>query len=388
MTTPTDHAFLSCSGAHRWMACPGAPRLEAQFPRSESIYATEGTTAHALLETALLLGEVDAAACLHLVPGADDEMAEHVQPVLEWVRTQLAERPGAELFIERRVDPGKVINRDDLWGTCDVLILDLPRRTILVGDLKYGVGYAVEATNNVQLKLYGLGAMHLVDEAIDTVTVVVLQPRAVHAVGPIRTATLTREAMEAFSREVQAAAEATEQEDALLVPGEHCVFCRAKGGCSALADHALAIAHEAFRAVDLPLTPERVAYLLGETGTIRGWLKALEDHALQLARSGIALPGWKLASRRGHRAWINQETALTHLVTTYGVPEELLAPRALISPAQVEATVKKTTKQKADLSHLVRVPDLGPRLVKEGAPGGDAFEDVMALFAGLEETES
>ncbi len=388
MTAPSDHAFLSCSGAHRWMACPGAPRLEAKFPRSESVYAAEGSTAHNLLETCLLLGETEAVNGIPLVPGANAEMAEHVQTALDWTRAQLAERPGAELFIERRVDPGKALDREDLWGTADILILDPARSTVLVVDLKYGAGYAVEAKNNVQLTLYGLGATALVQNPVDTVIVAILQPRAIHAAEPIRTATLSRADLDAFSQKVKDAAAATEREDAPLVPGEHCVFCRAAGGCSALADHALSVAREAYRAVDLPMTPERVSYLLGEAPVVRTWLKALEDYALRLARAGTPLPGWKLASRRGHRAWIDQEDALHRLIETYQVDAELLAPRALISPAKVETVIKQATKQKADLSHLVRVPDLGPRLVKEHAPGDDVFAEALAMFAGLEEEES
>lgn len=382
----SDHARLSCSAAHRWTACPGSPALEAQFPRSESVYAAEGTTAHALLETALLLGEPQALKCLALVPGATEEMAETLQPVIDWVLTRLAE--GGELFLERKVDPGQALGRGDLWGTADILIFERDRQHLLVCDLKFGAGFAVEVEDNPQLRLYGLGAVALADYPVERVTLAVLQPRAPHADGPVRLVELTRAELDAFAAEIGAAAAQTDADDAPLVAGEHCRFCRAAGGCSALADYSLAIAREAFRAVDAPLTPERIGYLLGEADTVRGWLKALEDHALTLARTGTEIPGWKLANRRGNRAWIDADAALPRLAETYGVDPDLLAPRKLGTPAHVERVVKAETKHKADLSAYTRVPELPPRLVPEKAPGGDVFADAEALFAGLEEYES
>ncbi|NCC40373.1 MAG: DUF2800 domain-containing protein [Gammaproteobacteria bacterium] len=381
----SGHARLSCSAAHRWSACPGAPRLEAQFPETTSVYAEEGTTAHALLETALLLGEAETAAALALVDGATEEMAEALQPVLIWVREQMAAAPGAELLIEVKVDPGHALGRDDLWGTADLLILVPPERRLIVGDLKYGAGRPVEVEDNPQLRLYGLGALARARFPVESITLAVLQPRAPHADGPVRVTALTRAELETFATAMAEAAARTDAEDAPLVAGSHCTFCRAAGGCAVLADHAMAAAREAFRAVEAPLTPAQAGALLREAETIRGWLKALEAHVLNLARTGVEVPGWKLASRRGHRAWIDPAAALAELTQTYGVALDVLAPPVLMSPAQVEKAIKAHAKRKPDVSALVRVPELGPRLVPSTAPGEDLFAEAEALFEGLEE---
>jgi hypothetical protein len=381
----SGHARLSCSAAHRWSACPGAPRLEAQFPPTTSVYAEEGTIAHALLETALLLGEAEAAGCLALVEGATEQMAEALQPVLVWVREQMAAAPGAELLIEIKVDPGQALGRDDLWGTADLVILVPPERRLIVGDLKFGAGHPVAVEDNSQLRLYAVGALARARFPVEGVTLAVLQPRAPHVDGPVRTTTLSRVELEVFAAEIAEAAARTDAEDASLVAGSHCTFCRAAGGCAVLADYALAAAREAFRAVEAPLTPAQAGALLAEAETIRGWLKALEAHVLNLARSGIEVPGWKLANRRGHRAWIDPAAALAELTETYGVPSEVLAPPVLISPAQVEKVIRAHAKRKPDLAALVRVPELGPRLVRATAPGEDLFAEAEALFEGLEE---
>lgn len=385
-TQDTDaHARLSCSAAYRWTVCPGAPRLEAQFPDETSPYAAEGTRAHTLLETACLLGLETTAEAVTLVEGADAEMAEQLQPMLDWIKQEQASRPGAVLFFERKLNPGRALGRDDLWGTGDLVILDEPRKEVLIGDLKYGAGLAVEAVNNQQLRLYGLGAVALATFPVEHIVTVILQPRAYHTDGPIRTETIARADLDAFAQEIAAAAAATDADDAPLVAGEHCHFCRAAGGCSVLAEHAMSIAREAFRAVEQPLDPQRIARLLREVDVVRGWLKALEEYALRIAKDGTELPGFKLAKRRGHRKWINPETALIELAAAYSVTDDQIAPRTLISPAQAEKVIKAAVGHKADLSELVHTPELGPRLVPDKAQGEDVFAEVIDLFAGLED---
>ncbi|MGM9910929.1 MAG: DUF2800 domain-containing protein [Lacticaseibacillus absianus] len=50
MPSPTNHALLSASSAHRWLSAPPLPRLEKYFPQPTSRAAAEGTAAHALAE--------------------------------------------------------------------------------------------------------------------------------------------------------------------------------------------------------------------------------------------------------------------------------------------------------------------------------------------------
>ena len=45
---PDIHAKLSASGAKKWLNCPASVTLESRFPDTGSVYAAEGTTAHAL----------------------------------------------------------------------------------------------------------------------------------------------------------------------------------------------------------------------------------------------------------------------------------------------------------------------------------------------------
>ena len=47
---PEIHAILSASSSKRWLNCTPSARLEQNFPNESSVYAEEGTAAHALGE--------------------------------------------------------------------------------------------------------------------------------------------------------------------------------------------------------------------------------------------------------------------------------------------------------------------------------------------------
>ena len=48
-----EHALLSASGAHRWLACTPCARLEETFPEKSTKYTEEGRLAHAIAELEL-----------------------------------------------------------------------------------------------------------------------------------------------------------------------------------------------------------------------------------------------------------------------------------------------------------------------------------------------
>ena len=48
------HAFLSASGAKRWISCPPSAKLQEQYEDKGSVYAEQGTDAHSLGEWKIL----------------------------------------------------------------------------------------------------------------------------------------------------------------------------------------------------------------------------------------------------------------------------------------------------------------------------------------------
>lgn len=190
----SQHAVLSASSSHRWLACPGSINMCKGIPPTTSSYADEGTAAHALAE--ICLGnKVDKAATYVGRPMYTDgkgkeyivtsEMAEAVQVYLDTIRQDMLDLGGGELFIERKFQLDWLY--EGMFGRNDAMVAE-PFGILRVYDYKHGAGVAVEVENNPQLMYYGLGAVRdeKVAGAYEEIELVVIQPRAIHPDGPVR----------------------------------------------------------------------------------------------------------------------------------------------------------------------------------------------------------
>ena len=182
------HALLSASGAHRWLLCTPSAQLEQKFPASTSAYAEEGTVAHALAEltTRYFLGELDEVTYENQVKSDFEpnsyynaEMRECAVAYAKFVTGRLAEAkktcPDAMIILETRLDFSKYVPGG--FGTGDCVIIAEPILDVI--DFKYGKGHRVEAEDNPQMQLYGLGALEQFGDLyeIKTVRMTIFQPR-------------------------------------------------------------------------------------------------------------------------------------------------------------------------------------------------------------------
>ncbi len=219
---PGEHARLSPSAADRWFTCPGAPNAEHGLPDAPSPAASEGTTAHTLLETAL--GARQAPADCSDIPGVNPEMMRHVTAAWRLVAGMQA---GSDRFaIEKKVDPGMVFKRDDLWGTSDIVIEHGNHLTVL--DFKYG-RWSVDPVNSKQLMIYAIGAAAQSLQRIESFTLGIIQPRTKGP--PMKLWQVDQDGMTEFASQLNQAAVATDNPEAQRIPGDHCKFCRARSTC-------------------------------------------------------------------------------------------------------------------------------------------------------------
>lgn len=374
----SSHAKLSPSGAHRWMRCPGSVDAEAPIPDRSSIYADEGSRAHALGEACLRTGlnTLDPSLALD---GVDEDMQYNVQIYVDHVRAVAAEVPGSLLLVEQKLAISEYV--PESYGTSDALVFQAaPGRPVVghVFDLKYGKGIRVSAAENEQMMLYALGADQEYGFALDVEEWVlwIVQPR-LDAVSSWR---ITAEELRQWGRDrVKPAALAALTPGAPLVPGpKQCQWCKAAPVCRALKDHAVAVAREEFAVLPPDhLTPAELGELLPKLKVMESWAESVRQYAYTLAASGTTIPGYKLVSGNANRAWAD-ETAVADTLVTAGV--DPWQPSKLIGIPAAEKALKARKLNPAEvLSGLIIKPAGAPSLVPETDP-----RPVLSLSAASE----
>lgn len=364
---PTKHARLSASSAFRWINCPGSVALSDQCPvPASSSYADEGTLAHAigelklrfvngeltkrqlnarmkpLLQSEYYCGEMEE---------ATDYYAEAVIEALE------AAGDDAELMIEQQF-------RLDRWvpegfGTSDAVVIG--GGVIQVIDLKYGKGIKVDARNNPQLRLYGLGAANLFDSLydFDTVRMTIIQPRLDH----ISTEELPLSELLAWAEdEVQPRARMAMDGTDYTAVGDWCRFCPAKAVCRKRAEYNLSIAKDDFRKPPL-LSDEEIGEVLRRADELQHWAKDVGDYALEQALAGKQYNGWKLVEGRSVRKYAD-DLKVAEALKAAGYDEAMLYERKLYGISAMEKIVGKKRLTET-LGDLIIKPAGKPVLVPE-----------------------
>lgn len=365
------HARLAPSASHRWMMCAGSPNAEAQFENKSSVFADHGTAAHELASLCLKHG-FDASDFAgghvnirtgkvhrHEAEGdgifmIDDEMVEGVQLYVDTCRSLIQD--GDEVEIECRLDLTHIPGMES--GSGDFLRYRPSTKEIVIADLKYGKGVAVDVEENEQLLTYAEGtAKRFHNRGLTKVMMVIVQPRCPHPKGPVRVWTIDTLDLVDFRFKLVAAAAATMEPNAPRVPGDHCRFCRASATCDALRGFALKEAELEFSdeppVVDT-LEAEMISKVLAKAGILGDWVKRVQERAHAMAMEGNPPPGFKLVHSTSHRKFKDEVTA-DYLNDMLGIDlADLVTEPKLRSPAQVEKLLGK--KRKGEIESLVYKP--------------------------------
>lgn len=404
------HAKRAPSAAHRWWACPGSIRMSEGVEQRTSSYAAEGTAAHELAAHCLkenlppenFLGSViDIAA---KSPGemfgnrgltdnltrfeVDEEMVEGVRLYVDVVESLKPKDGDFELDVEQRLDMTHL--HPDIFGTGDVVLYQVKAGRLHVVDLKYGKGVAVEPEGNPQLMLYGAGAARRYhNRALNEIVLHIVQPRAPHVRGPVRSWVTDPLALLEFEDDIAAAAKRTEAADAPLVAGEHCRFCPAAGFCPALRDQTMdeAMAEFTDEGVTLPVSPGEVspdkrAIVLRAADCIQNWVKSVQEFEHGEAMAGRCAPGFKLVAKRATRKWRDEDEVRDKLLVELEKTEDdIHVEPKMKSPAQIEAMLGKKPFAK-EMSGFVVKASSGVNLVPEEDPRPAVSVDAASEFGG------
>lgn len=348
----TQHAVLSASSSHRWLACPPSARYEQEFPSETSPYAEEGTRAHALAEGCLrhVLYEMDPPPNEDEIP---DEMRDAVQEYVNTVISGVLRR--ADTYVEQRVNMTPWVPEG--FGTSDAIAV--AGNELRVYDLKYGKGVPVSAEENPQARLYALGALHTIGwlYEIDRVRTTIVQPR----LDSISTEELSLKDLLAWGETVKPIAVQAWNGDGDFTAGEHCRFCKARQVCRARAEQNLGLAKWEFRRPP-DVTTDEIAQILRDGQELEHWLGGLRDHALATALQGTVYPGWKIVEGRANRRYIDESEVLELLLNREDV--DALAPRQPIGIPAMEKALGKEVFAQLVKPHVVK-PAGKPTLVPE-----------------------
>ena len=327
------HSPLGASGAERWLQCPGSVTLLKHLDLEESDepdYRVEGSAAHEAAAKALregldaweLVGETFLG--ITLTP----ELANPLQMYLDYCRI-----PQGQKFVEYGISSPV---HPQFYGTLDFGCY--AANVLVIVDLKFGQGIAVDVEDNPQLKYYAFGLIdgmerqsrgRVPDELPVMLTIV--QPRGFHVAGPVREWETTVGAIRAWVHDVLVPAmQATEFEDSLK-SGDWCRFCPAKLACPLLTD--------LFKAACLSNPkhlPDQSDAAIGENyrcwDGVKHYGKALEAEAFARAMRGRAIPHTKLVHKKANRTWKDGAPALAEArfgLAAFTAPE-------LKSPAELE----------------------------------------------------
>ena len=367
------HAKLSASGSEKWMTCTPSAHLEDQFPDEGSEFAREGTFAHAVFEQEMLtfLGRPVKPLPIDGSQFDSQDLRDHVDAAVDRAMQAVHEAykrcKDPVILVEQRLDFSRWVPEG--FGTGDLVIITDGLVEIL--DLKFGKGIYVDARDNSQMRLYGLGAYnelaHLYD--ITDVRMTVLQPR----LNNYSSEELTiKELLCWADDEVVPKAALAWTGEGDFVAGDHCIscFCKARYLCPARADQALAVAKfefgDGYKGDVIPtpdtLTMDRIAELLPKADLVISWFTDLKDYALEQAtKNNNIAPGFKLVEGRSNRKYSNQDDVAAKLKAA-GIEEAVMYERSLLGITAMEKAIGKKVFTEV-LGDLIVKPEGKPTLV-------------------------
>ena len=333
-TTPNHadraHALLSASSAERWLNCqPSAVAAEA-YVNEGTEFTREGTLAH---EVAELYARGDRTGPANEIT---QEMIDCATGYRDYIQ-ELTKSDDAIVLLEQRVDFSPWV--PDGFGTCDCILIQGDTLTII--DYKYGVGVAVSAVDNPQMKLYALGALNDYGIALDVnrVEMHIYQPR-INNISDC--SLLVEDLLEWAENTVKPAAENACKGKGEYNAGNWCKFCPHAGRCRQLTKVCTEYVETHSLRVAVPvLAPHEVAEVLAMEPLVALWLKRVKSQALTTLLDGGSIPGYKVVEGKlGNRKWVD-ELQVAEKLQAEGYQLNDITETKLLSPAAMDKSIGK-----------------------------------------------
>lgn len=377
----STHSLNSPSSFSRRIGCPGSANMERDIPSTSSSFADEGTAAHGLGETCLLKGDNPSDYLGELINvgnnsfTVDAEMVSAVDIYVEHCRPLMGRHMVEHKFNLPFLGIGEK-------GTSDFTALH--DGILHVVDYKHGKGVPVDAIGNIQGLCYGMGAAsHFNKDNWHTLRITIVQPRAYHDDGSVRSWDVPRDELFEYMLEFAAAAKATEDPNAPLKVGKWCRFCKAKVNCPAQLKNAtdtmeMDFAEETSKPVPVGLLSDEqiLDIVFNKLSIIEQWCASLKDYAQKKAEAGDPIKGSKLVYTRAVRMWKDKAQAEEVLKAKFG---EKIYEKEFVSAPKFEKIIGK--KEFKEVAFLVDKISTGVTLVPESDPRESARNTVENEFS-------
>lgn len=383
------HARLSPSASSRWLACPPSVDAAAKLPREASgAAAQEGTLAHAVLEAALMLGLDPLDVNRYEGQDVPSDMQRCVAHAVNYVHRWQAAHPGGEVYLEKELNPGALLDREDMYGTSDLVLVDLTPKNLSLEIVDYKHGRKpVVAKDNSQLQLYAVGALteffplQIRQSKRVSVKLVVVQPRVVDF--PTEWDTDSFALLQWMTSMTQPAVIASDDPTSPRRAGDHCRWCKAASNCRELTMQVFRVAALEFdpkepMQQDKPrvdeMDAEEVAYAMSYLSMIEGFADGLRSAAKNLMLDGQGVPGYKLVYRANRSSYPDKDKVIQWVRKT-GLPIEDCAPRVPLARSKMLRILNRYELTKAQLSAYERLV-LPPKPEVTVAPASDSRKTV------------
>lgn len=333
------------SNAHIWTRCGGyikaATDYVARYGYIQSRAADEGSMAHALAEH--LISEMLRTG--NPSPEVPDMWDEVVVPVDMKIKANdyahfcysMLRRAmifgGPHIFLER-----KVLCRflsEETVTRVDFAFYDKKAKKLIIVDFKYG-HRPVKAESNPQLLI---GARAIIDQLgipVECVSMNIYQPNGPNASMPLDQWEQTGK--EVFGH-IKVIRELFHTEDDSLLPGSHCRYCEARGGCAAvkaaLYESWDVMAH--YNHIPEKLPTDILEKMMAECAQIkdllRGYETGLEAMMVSRLKNGEVSTQWEYSTSLSARKWIYPEEDILDMGKSLGLD---LESRKVLSPKQAQ----------------------------------------------------
>lgn len=366
------------------MACTPSARFEEQFPNEETVFAAEGTLAHAISEAILRkrLGLINIFEHKLAIDGYqthelyNEEMLTHAEQYADYCMTSV--HPDSIAEVEARLDITEYVPEG--FGTGDWQVYTPSLRLLTFRDLKYGKGVPVSAIDNPQLKVYALGAYEWYkwlygDELnIETVSVGIYQPRLNNN---SEWEISIKDLVQWGNDELRPKAEAAFKGEGVLTPGDHCKFCRARVRCKALADHNLDLFKHELKKHD-QLNDAELISIVKKVGLLKSWAEDIQEYMLAEAVKGKKWDGLKLVEGKSNRIFVSPAMTEKKLLEAGFGSEKIYVPQKLHGITELKKQIGAKAFREIVEPDL-RKPPGTPTLVDVNDPRKD-FDHAISVF--------